>query len=183
MFRKRSFHNFISKFFIVVPLAVQNSLVFREGSLEVVGNVRFVRIQSIRNVKLLIVDVHFNIGRNWVQNVSYMSNERNWSLLCCLLIFQFCFFFVLPSYFFGIVSFVITTPDKFQFQSRLRLSQINVIIPIRLKFKLYAVFIKWGSRIDFLFMRRQNIVNYWDFPSKISRNCRRRLVLKITRYH
>ena len=33
-----------------------------------------------------------------------------------------CYFF----YFFAIVSFVITTPDKFQFQSQVRLSQINV---------------------------------------------------------
>ena len=82
-------------------------------------------------------------------------------------------------YFFGIVSFVTTTLDKFQFQSQVRLSQIKVIVPIRLKFKLYAVFIKWGSRIDFLFMGRLDIVNYWDFPSKIFRHCHKRLVPKI----
>ena len=64
IFRQRSFHYFIRKLFIVVPLEVQNSLVFRDGSLEVVGNVRFARIQSIRVVNLLIVDVHFNIGKN-----------------------------------------------------------------------------------------------------------------------
>ena len=60
-FRQRRFHNFIKKFFIVVPLAVQNPLVFKDGSLEVVGNVRGLRIQSIRVVNLLFVDVHFNI--------------------------------------------------------------------------------------------------------------------------
>ena len=63
-FRQRRFHNFITKFFIVVPFAVQNSLVFRNGSLEVVGNLGFVRIQFIRVLNLLIVDVHFNIGKN-----------------------------------------------------------------------------------------------------------------------
>ena len=63
-FREKRFHKFIRKFFIVVLLAVQNSLLFRDGSLEVVGIVRFVRIQSIRAVNLPIVDVHFHIGKN-----------------------------------------------------------------------------------------------------------------------
>ena len=90
-------------------------------------------------------------------------------------------------YVFGIVSFVTTTPDtttpdKIQVQNPVGLSQINVIIPTRLNFKLYAVIFESGSRIDFLFMRRQDIVNYWDFPSKISRNGHKRLVLKITRH-
>ena len=31
-------------------------------------------------------------------------------------------------------------------------------------------------------MGRQDIANYWDFPSKISRNCHKRLVLKISRH-
>ena len=182
-FKERHFHNFIRKFFIVEPLAVQNSLVFRDGSLEVVGNIRFVRIQSIRVVNVLIVDVHFNIGKNWVQNVVYMSNDGNWSVfLRRLLHFCFCLFFVLLFYSFAIVGSVTTTPDKFQFQSQVRLSQINVIIPIRLKLKLYAVFIKWGVGIDFLFLGQQDIVNYWDFPSKTSRNCYKRLIPKITRH-
>ena len=63
------------------------------------------------------------------------------------------------------------------------MSQINVVAPIRLKFNFLAVFIEWSSRIDFLFIRRQNIVNYWDFPSKISRNCHKRLVPKFTRHY
>ena len=111
-----------------------------------------------------------------------MSNERNWSVLLRRL-FLVCFcFFVFLFYFLDIVSFVTTTPDKFQFHSQIRLSQINVINPIRLKFKLYANFFEWGSRIYFLFMGRQDIVNYWDFPPKISRNCHKRLVPKITRH-
>ena len=47
VFRQRCFHKLIRKFFIVVPFAMQNYLVFKDGSLEVVGNVRLVRIQSI----------------------------------------------------------------------------------------------------------------------------------------
>ena len=74
-FRQRRFHNFIKKIFIVVPLAVQNSLLFKDGSLEVVGNVRFVRIQSIRVVNLLIVDVHFNIGKK-LSAKSYLHEWR-----------------------------------------------------------------------------------------------------------
>ena len=150
-------------------MAVQNSLVFREVSLEIVGNVRLLRIQSIRVVYLLIVDVHFNFGKMWVQNVVYISNERNWGLLLLRRLFFICFyhFFVLLFYFFAIVSFATTTPDKFQFQSQVRLSQSNVKVPICWKFKLYAVFNGWGSGIDFLFMGQQDIVNYWDFLSKI----------------
>ena len=55
------------KLFIIVPLAMQNPLVFRQGPLEVVGNVKLVRIESIWIVNLLIVDAHFNIGKNWTQ--------------------------------------------------------------------------------------------------------------------
>ena len=128
-------------------------------------------------------------------------------------------------YFFGIVSFVTKTFDQFQFQSQVRLSLINEKVPIRLKFKLYSVIIKWGSRIvvtttldnfelqcqkrlyqinvivpirfklklyanfikwcswiNFLFMRGEDIVNNWDFPSKICRNCHKRFVPKVTRH-
>ena len=98
-FRRKRFDNFIRKSFIVVPVAVQNSLEFRDGSIEVVGNVMFVRIQSIRVVIMLTVDVHFNIGKVWVQNVIYKSNERNRSLLRRLFLFRLCLFFVLLFYF------------------------------------------------------------------------------------
>ena len=62
----------------------------------------------------------------------------------------------------------------------MRLSQINVIIQIRLKIKLWAVFINWGSRINFLFVGQQDIVNNKNFPSTISRNYHKRLLPKIT---
>ena len=107
------------------------------------------------------------LKKKWVLNNVHVGNERNWCLLCSLFLFRFCLFFVLLFFFFAIVSFVTTTPDKFQFQIQEGLSQMNVIVPNLLKFKLYAVFIEWGSRIDFLFMGQQNIVNYWDFPARL----------------
>ena len=82
--------------------------------------------------------------KKWVPNFVYMSSERNWSLLHLLR--RRCFlFFELHFHFIGIVSFLTTTLDKVQFESQLPLSQINVVVTIRLKFKLYAVFIEWGS--------------------------------------
>ena len=90
--------------------------------------------------------------------------------------------FVLLFLFFTLVCIVTTSYDKFELKCLKRLSQINVIFPIRLKFK-FAVFIKWGSWINFLFMRGQDIVNNWDFPSKISRHCHKKLVPKIVVWH
>ena len=51
-----------------------------------------------------------------------------------------------------------------------------------MKFKLYAVFIDWGSSKEFLFMGQQDIVNCRDFSSKISRICHKSLVPKVTRH-
>ena len=151
--------------------------------LEIVGIVRLVRIQSIDIVKFLIVDVHFNIGKNWVHIVCCMCNDRNSSRLVPFRFHvYFSLFFVFFFYFFAIVSFVTTTVDKLQFQRQVRLPQTNVIAAIRLKLKLYAVFIEWGNSIGFLFVGRQDIVNYWDFPSQISRHCHKRLLSKITRH-
>ena len=84
--------------------------------------------------------------------------------------------------FFVFVSFVTIIFDNFQFQSQIRLSQVNMVVPLRLKIKLYAVFIEWGVRINLLFVGQQDIVNYWDFPSKITRNCHKKLVPKSARY-
>ena len=47
---------------------MQNPLVFKDCSIEVVGNVRLVRIQAIRVANLLIVDIHLSIGKNLMQN-------------------------------------------------------------------------------------------------------------------
>ena len=135
---------------------MQNPLVVRESSLEVVGHVRFVRIQAIKVVILLIVDIHFNFGKNWMQKFVHMSKKRKWSILHLFLFLRFpCFyslfwfFLVLFFNFFPVICFVSTIFDKIQFQSQVKLSQVNVIDPIRLNFKLYAVFIKWGSGIRF----------------------------------
>ena len=156
---------------------MHNSLVFRNGPLEVVGNVRFVRIQSIRVVNLLIVDVHFNNGKISLQSVLYMINKRNWSVfLRRLFLFHFYLFFVLLFQLLAIVSFVTTTSDKFQFQSQVRLSQMNVIVLIPLKFKHFPDFIKWGSRIGSLFMGRQDVVNYWDFPETATKGWYRKIL-------
>ena len=112
-----------------------------------------------------------------------MSNERNWFFVLlrrrCFHI-HFSLFFLLLFHFSA--NFVTKTSDKFRFQSQRSLSLINVGVMISSKFKLYAVLIKWGSRVYSLFVERQEIVNYWDFPSKISRNCHKWLVPKITRH-
>ena len=121
-----------------------------------------------------------------MQNVVYIKKKKNWSLFNLVRRrFLICFylFFVLFVNFFAIVSFVTTTLDQSQFQNHVRPSQINVNVPIRLKFKLYAVFAEWDSRADFLFSARQDIVNFSDFRSNVSRNCNRSLLPKITRLY
>ena len=51
------------------------------------------------------------------------------------------------------------------------MSQINVIVPICLKYKDYTIFTERSSRMKFLFVGPQDNVTYWDLPSKISKNC------------
>ena len=110
-----------------------------------------------------------------------MSNERNWNLLLLLVRFQvrFSLFFVLLFHFFAIVGFATTTLHKFQ--SQIRLPQVNGVNPIPMKVKLYEVLLEWAGRIKILFVGRQDIVNYWFFPSKVSRNCHKSLLPKVTR--
>ena len=124
--------------------------------------------------------------KNWMHYVVYIGNSSYFFFLIAPIA---CFsknnrlIFVLLFLFFTLVCIVTTSSDKFELQCQKRLSQINIIVPIRLKFKLYAVFIEWGSWINFLFMWGQYIVNNWDFPSKISRHCHKRLVPKIVVWH
>ena len=47
---------------------------------------------------------------------------------------------------FGFVSFVTTIIDQSQLQGQDFLCQINIISPIRLNFKLHAIFFERGSR-------------------------------------
>ena len=108
------------------------------------------RIQSIRVLNLLNVDVHLNIGKNWLEKVVHMSTQRNRSILLMLRFLRFYnlfqFFLLLFFNVFGIVIMVNQTLDQLQFQSRASLSQIKVRIPIRLKFKLCAASIEWSSQ-------------------------------------
>ena len=135
---------------------MQNSLVFRDGCLEVVWNVRLVCIESIRLVNLLVINVDFNIWNYWMQYVVYVVNSSYFFFVVCS-----CFsennrlIFVLFFLFLTLVCNVMTSVDKFELQCQKRLSQINVIVPIRLAFKLYAIFIKWGGQLNFLFMQGQ----------------------------
>ena len=142
---------------------MQNSLVFRDGYLKIVWNLRLVCTESIGIVNLLIVKVHFHIWYYWMHYVVYIGNS---SYFFFFVIFYFRennrLIFVLL--FFTLVFIATTSFDNFELQCQKRLSQINLIVPICLKLKLLAVFNKWGSWIHFFFLRRQDIVNNWTFP-------------------
>ena len=177
--------NILRILFKVLAFTMQNSLVIKDGCLKVVWNVRFVCIESIAAVNLLIVNVRFNFWKYRMHYNVYIGNSS----------YFFLFFFVIASYsennrpifvllflFLTLVCILATSFDKFELQCQKRLSQIKVKVPIRFKFKLYVVFLKWSLWKNFLFMRGQDIVNNWDFLSKISRYCHKRLVPKNTRH-
>ena len=143
----------------------QNSLVFRDSCLKVVWNVLLVCIESFGIVNLLIVNVHFLIWNYWMNYVVYIGNSSYFFffVIACSgknnrLIFVFLFLFL------TLVCIATTSFDKVELQCQKRLSQINVIVPIRLKFKLYALFIKWSNWIKFLFMYRTSST-VGTFPS------------------
>ena len=108
--------------------------------------------------------------------------RRIWAPCSPSFLICFRFYLLLFSRLFGIVSFVTKALDEFQFQSQGRLSEISKVVAIRLKFNFNAVFIEWGNWITLFFVGRQDIVHNWDFPSKFSKNCHKRLVLKIFRH-
>ena len=161
---------------------MQNSHVLRDCRLEVFGIVGLVLMESIWIVYLLIFIVNFNIvtieckmlftcvtrgagGSSSSPDAAAVSTATLAYSLCFLRsFFQFC----------AIVIFVTVTLDKFRLQSQIRLSQINIVVTTRLKFKVYENFIdnEWCCRINFLFVGQQDNVNYWDLPYKISRNCK-----------
>ena len=161
---------------------MRNSPVLRNCRLEIFGIVGLVLMESIWIVYMLIFNVNFNIvtneckilftfvtrgagGSSSSSDAAAVSTSALASSLCFLRsFFQFC----------AIVIFVTVTLDKFRFQSQIRLSQINIVVTIRLKFKLYEIFIdnEWSCRINFLFVGQQYNVNYWHLPYKISRNCK-----------
>ena len=57
---------------------------------------------------------------------------------------------------------------------------MNAIIPIRLKYKLYPVIVKSGSRENFV--RLHDIPNYSDLPFSIPRKCHKKLAPKTVRH-
>ena len=72
-----------------------------------------------------------------MQDVAYKSKEKNWSPLLLLyrrrFIIRFRFLFELFFNLFVNVGSATTTLDRFQFQRQVRLSQINVVVSIRLR--------------------------------------------------
>ena len=149
---------------------MQNSLVSRDVCLEVVWNVRPVRIESIGILNLLIVNVHFNIWKYRIHYVVYIGNSS----------YFFLFFFVLCSCFsennrlifvllflFRTLECIVTRYfEKFELQCQKRLSQINVTFPFRLKFQFYAVFIKWGSWINSCTLEDRTSSTIGTFPPR-----------------
>ena len=66
-YRKRSrqqcLHKVIEEIFIVIPFAVQHSFPLRDCSPKLVANVRILRLQSIRIVYLMIVDLDLEVRK------------------------------------------------------------------------------------------------------------------------
>ena len=62
---------------------MQSSLVFRDGCLKVVWNVRLVCIESIGILSLLIVDVHFNIWKKLNAFFIYVSKSIYFLFVVC----------------------------------------------------------------------------------------------------
>ena len=67
--------------------------------------------------------------------------------------------------FLTLVWIVTTSFDKFKLQCQKRLSQINVLLPIRLKFKLYAVF---KSELVYCSCEDRTSSTIWTFPPRFA---------------
>ena len=123
----------------------------------------------------MIDDVHLSIEKSDFKLSSSVTKRTGVSSAAASFI---SFFFK----FLCVVSLVATYVDQSHFHSQLGMSPFDVIVPIRFKSKHYAVYIERGSKILFFFVEQQNIVNYWDFPSKILKNCPKRLVQKVIQH-
>ena len=101
---------------------MKNSFVFRDGCLKVVWKVIVVGMESIGNVNLLIVNVHFHIWKNWMHYVVYIGNSSCFFFFVCS-----CFsensrlIFVLFFLFRALVCIPTTSFDKFELECRKRL--------------------------------------------------------------
>ena len=154
-------------------LAVQNYVVIRDGSPEVVEKVQFfVRIQPFWFLLSLVSNVSLKNAENWIQKPVYMrkkSNRNDLPLSCPLQSFSSfpCAFFQIPkkykSRFYDTWLDSVSKPRNFV--------KVNVIVPLRVKLKHYAVFTKCCRGIG-----RLDIISSREFSPKISRNCRKWLV-------
>ena len=145
MFLQRRFYIFIYKLFIAYPSHCRTHSIQKWLP------------RSHRKCKICAHRIHFNrkfddcwcTPQHWKKMIATCClHEQERSLVFLLLLFRllisYCLFFVLLVNFFAIGSLITTTLDKFQFQSQVRLSQIILVIAIRLNVTLYAVFIEWG---------------------------------------
>ena len=103
-----------------------------------------------------IVGVDLNIGENWVQNVVYMNTERNCSVfLFRLFLTRYCFFLCTPVQLLWFFKFghpdlwpiPVSRPSTSSWNERCRSDVFT--------FKVDAVFIEWGSRIDLSFLNNK----------------------------
>ena len=70
--------------------------------------------------------------------------------------------------------------DQFNFQSQEGLFQINEgIRSVRIQKSMQVIRRVIG--LNCLFVGRKDIVKYWDFPHKISKNCQKSSIVKIVR--
>ena len=69
------FRYLIRMFSLDIPLLVQNSLVLKDDSIQIVGNVRIVGMKSVSIVNLLVVDVHLNVENICMQIVLSKSKK------------------------------------------------------------------------------------------------------------
>ena len=155
MVDNRCDHNLNRTFFIVSPFQEKHCLALNGDSFYVGVNINFMRIQSNRNVFLLIVDVRLSIGKTWVKVVVYRSNQRRWSIYCHLVTCcrLFCIFLVFFLFFLAVEVSYSWFLTNFSFQPENKF-QINVMARIRFKIKLSEIFLNCGGRMIFLLVGR-----------------------------
>ena len=103
----------------------------------------------------------------------YKSNEKHCSIFFRLIVCSSLFRLIIVLFFHvnKIASILTWTCDQFEFQSLEKLSQLDAVVPMRLIFNLFAIFVDWGNGICFFSMGIPVFIKYLNFPSKISRNC------------
>ena len=136
-------------------------IVIRDDSLEVVGIVRFVRIQSIRVVICWLLMYTSTLEKNDCK-ISFTWATRRIRACCSSSTVASASAFAFPSwYFLLLLQCKCRNHDAWPNSvSKLSTSVLNQRkIPICLKLRIIAIFIEWGRRINFLFVGWQDIVN------------------------